>query len=325
MKKTLVFIFLISICFVSSGVFAVGAIDINTASLAQLDTLTGIGPKYAQAIIDARPFSSVDDLIRVKGIGEKTLQKIKEQGLAYVAPQSSPPLVAEQNIQPIIETATEPITAINKLAEVGHPLTYPTGIVLNEILPSPEGADETEEWIEIFNQNNFEVDLSGWKIQDAKGSVIAYTFPENIKIKGLGYLVLKRPETKITLNNTEDGLNLLDPNQKIIDSLFYNTAPRNQSYNKTSSGWVWSDILTPGLLNNISKNQNLPSVKDLPNSKKSDISNKIDEKIKTAGTASINSTKTNPWFLFFTALIITIISTLFVLFIKFKLNKYVRT
>jgi len=61
-------------------VLAVNKVEINTASPEQLERLTGIGPIKAQAIIDARPFSSVDDLLGVKGIGEKTLQKIKNQG-----------------------------------------------------------------------------------------------------------------------------------------------------------------------------------------------------------------------------------------------------
>jgi len=59
-------------------------IDINSASAVQLDTLYGIGEVKADAIIKARPFNCVDDLIKVTGIGEITLGKINEQGLACV-------------------------------------------------------------------------------------------------------------------------------------------------------------------------------------------------------------------------------------------------
>lgn len=59
-----------------------GLININTASAAELQTLSGIGPSVAQSIIDERtkngPFASVDDLMRVSGIGEKKLAKIKD-------------------------------------------------------------------------------------------------------------------------------------------------------------------------------------------------------------------------------------------------------
>lgn len=59
-----------------------GKVNLNRATEAELQTLTGIGPAKAAAIIRDReengPFKSVDDLTRVSGIGEKTLDNIRD-------------------------------------------------------------------------------------------------------------------------------------------------------------------------------------------------------------------------------------------------------
>jgi competence protein ComEA len=57
-------------------------VNLNTATLEQLDTLPGVGPVTAQAILTWREsngrFSSVDDLLDVKGIGDATLAELRE-------------------------------------------------------------------------------------------------------------------------------------------------------------------------------------------------------------------------------------------------------
>lgn len=70
---------------------AVAEVNINTASAQELAVAlkgTGVGEKRAQDIVAYREangaFTSVDDLVKVSGIGTKTVAKIKEKGVAGV-------------------------------------------------------------------------------------------------------------------------------------------------------------------------------------------------------------------------------------------------
>ncbi len=60
---------------------ALAAVNVNTATQAELETLKGVGPAKAKAIIEDRskngPFKSVDDLDRVKGFGKKSVDKLR--------------------------------------------------------------------------------------------------------------------------------------------------------------------------------------------------------------------------------------------------------
>ncbi len=51
-------------------------VNLNTATLEQIVALPSVGPKMAQRIVDGRPYRSISDLDKVKGIGPKLLEKL---------------------------------------------------------------------------------------------------------------------------------------------------------------------------------------------------------------------------------------------------------
>jgi competence protein ComEA len=53
-------------------------ININIASLNELDLLPGVGPSTAQKIVDNRPYEAIEDLKKVPGIGDSKFNKLKD-------------------------------------------------------------------------------------------------------------------------------------------------------------------------------------------------------------------------------------------------------
>jgi len=201
-------------------------------------------------------------------------------------------------------------------------LTYPKGIVFSEILPSPKGPDSENEWIEIYNSNNFDVNLSGWKIKDTIGKTTTYTFPPNSKILAKQYLVLKRPETKITLNNSGDKLLLLTPSGEVVDSIAFEKAPCGESFNKITNQWIWSKTPTPGKANKIVSEKKLSvNTSFLKQEKKQNNKTQIKEgstaKISDKGTFLRNTTQGNKFLgILGIAFGIAIFSGIAILFLK---------
>jgi competence protein ComEA len=108
------FIFLITLFWMLAG-SALAAVNINTASQSELETLPGIGPSKAAAILEYRgsngPFTAVAQLDNVPGIGPATMSNLRdlvmlgEDGEAPVASAESAP--SEATTAPSVSTTPD--------------------------------------------------------------------------------------------------------------------------------------------------------------------------------------------------------------------------
>ena len=76
-------------------------VDVNRASAAELVGVPGIGERLAQAIVELRekkgPYTKLEDLLEVRGIGEKNLASLSEHLMvAQQSPQATAPATARQ-------------------------------------------------------------------------------------------------------------------------------------------------------------------------------------------------------------------------------------
>ena len=100
---------------------ATGPVDLNTATDAQLEKLPGVGPATAKAIVAARPFNSVDDLAKVKGIGPAKMAALKgavtvggskapAAGAPVAVPATPPPAMPTAPAAPKVAVPTPTVT-----------------------------------------------------------------------------------------------------------------------------------------------------------------------------------------------------------------------
>lgn len=121
-------------------------------------------------------------------------------------------------------------------------------VTINEFIPNPEGVDEENEWIEIFNSSNSIVDISGWQLDDEASGSQPFIFPKNSLIAPQGYVVFSRQITKIALNNDKDKVRLLLPEGMVFQEINYEKPKQGMSSARTPEGFVWSPP-TPGMPN----------------------------------------------------------------------------
>lgn len=118
-------------------------------------------------------------------------------------------------------------------------------VYLNEILPNPKGTDTGKEFVEIYNAEDEQIDLTGWTLKYASST---YHFPDGTKIDPGKYLaILNGTDFKFSLGNSgERTLALFDKDDKKASAVSWSGAKEAVSYNFDGAFWHWSRKLTPG-------------------------------------------------------------------------------
>lgn len=81
---------------VSHGIAAAATININSASVTELESLPGVGPAIAKKIIDNRPYKSIDELTKA-GLSKKAIDKLRPMvTVGAAAPAAAPPAAASK-------------------------------------------------------------------------------------------------------------------------------------------------------------------------------------------------------------------------------------
>ncbi|KKU33990.1 MAG: ABC transporter, substrate-binding protein, partial [Candidatus Azambacteria bacterium GW2011_GWB1_46_27] len=148
-------------------------------------------------------------------------------------------------------------------------IIYPTGVVINEFLPNPEGADEDSEWIELKNLSDSIIDLSGWQIGNQDEKTKPFIIPENTFILPNGFLLPDGKTAKITLGNQKGSVKLLYPNGELAEEVKYEI-PAKDGYSaarKSDGAFVWTKNPTPGM-NNILLSDSLKTTSSARSSEK---------------------------------------------------------
>lgn len=127
---------------------------------------------------------------------------------------------------------------------------FPKGIIISEFLPNPKGRDVQNEWVELYNRNDFAIDLGGFilEINDNK-----FTFAPATFIYPESFLVIPLGETNLILRNSKGNIFLKAPNDEEIDAVIYEKPPK-ENYsaareNENSNVFYWTSKPTPGFAN----------------------------------------------------------------------------
>jgi hypothetical protein len=119
-------------------------------------------------------------------------------------------------------------------------------LFITELLPNAPSIDTGQEFIELYNPNNRDVDLKGYVIEVGPSFTKRFEFEFGV-IKAGAYKTFSDIETSLTLPNTTGvALRLIAPDSTVVsDSAAYSQAEDDMSWSLVEDVWIWTNQITP--------------------------------------------------------------------------------
>ncbi len=122
-------------------------------------------------------------------------------------------------------------------------------LVITELLPNAKGDDTGKEFIEIYNPNNYEVDLLDYKLILDTSKPKSYEFASQI-LNPFSFAYFNDTLTKLTLPNSSASLTLVAPNGDVVSQTDIYINPKDDSsWALVDDIWQYTDNPTPGAEN----------------------------------------------------------------------------
>lgn len=168
--------------------------------------------------------------------------------ITVAAPEPAPTVPTNPVEEPVDEppaSPTQPGRSVNSNTNQSTQTGSANGdVLITELFPNPDGRDQDNEFIELYNRGSEPVALLGWQLTDGKRSISL----TNIIIDSGDYLALPYATTKLLLRNSSGTITLLNPGGRTVDAIAYPETKAGQSFSRigTAGNWEWSEKPTAG-------------------------------------------------------------------------------
>lgn len=135
-------------------------------------------------------------------------------------------------------------------------------VVIHEVFPNPEGDEKIGEWVELYNNTDTSISLTGFLLKDTTQR--AWVIPDTTLDQG-HYLVVWRENQSMSLNNDQDSIQLYESSESATarDSMQYQKTVEGRSWSRVGQDWMLTDP-TPGYVNSAPSPTPTPSPSPSP-------------------------------------------------------------